>query len=178
MRVPSPEATAAPSPRQRQLLTLGHYLRTDAHPDVQSRSTSPRTSSTAARVALRRRVLHVIDYQRMDGLTLLPAAASERRAHADGSHLQPHADRSIRTLACDPKHTSVALPASSVARVRVRRGSRARPEHGVSHDAQLLIGDKVICEEPAGYPHQLDLGQAWKDLTECRSSRRGMGARR
>ena len=26
----------------------------------------------------------------------------------------------------------------------------------------LLIGDKVICEEPAGLPHQLDLGQAWK----------------
>jgi chorismate dehydratase len=29
----------------------------------------------------------------------------------------------------------------------------------------LLIGDKVVCEEPQGLPHQLDLGEAWKRLT-------------
>ena len=32
-------------------------------------------------------------------------------------------------------------------------------------DAQLLIGDKVVCEEPRGYEHQVDLGGAWKEMT-------------
>jgi len=31
--------------------------------------------------------------------------------------------------------------------------------------AHLLIGDKVVCEEPPDMPHQLDLGAAWKELT-------------
>jgi len=29
----------------------------------------------------------------------------------------------------------------------------------------LLIGDKVVCQEPPDHPHQLDLGSAWKKLT-------------
>jgi len=35
-------------------------------------------------------------------------------------------------------------------------------------DAVLLIGDKVVVDQPsrAMYPHQLDLGQAWKELTD------------
>jgi chorismate dehydratase len=61
----------------------------------------------------------------------------------------------------------------ALARVVLSRAYGLRPEFlqldrdcaGASPDAQLLIGDKVICEEPAGYPHQLDLGEAWKDLT-------------
>ena len=38
---------------------------------------------------------------------------------------------------------------------------------GAGEDGQikLLIGDKVVCEEPAGYPFQLDLGEAWYRLT-------------
>jgi chorismate dehydratase len=32
-------------------------------------------------------------------------------------------------------------------------------------DARLLIGDKVVCEEPAGFEHQIDLGSAWRELT-------------
>jgi len=28
-----------------------------------------------------------------------------------------------------------------------------------------LIGDKVVCEEPVGYDHQIDLGAAWKAMT-------------
>jgi chorismate dehydratase len=32
-------------------------------------------------------------------------------------------------------------------------------------EARLLIGDKVVCEEPPGFEHQLDLGSAWKNLT-------------
>jgi chorismate dehydratase len=35
----------------------------------------------------------------------------------------------------------------------------------LNSEALLLIGDKVVCEEPAGFEHQLDLGQAWKELT-------------
>src|SRR6185369_1927725 len=32
-------------------------------------------------------------------------------------------------------------------------------------DAKLLIGDKVVCEEPPGFEHQIDLGSAWRELT-------------
>ncbi len=39
-------------------------------------------------------------------------------------------------------------------------GTRTQP-----CDARLLIGDKVVCEEPAGLEHQLDLGAAWKEMT-------------
>ena len=72
-------------------------------------------------------------------------------------------------LACDTdSHTSVAL-----ARVILAERYGIRPEftelpvgadapHGA---ARLLIGDKVICEEPAGLPYQLDLGEAWKEMT-------------
>jgi chorismate dehydratase len=79
----------------------------------------------------------------------------------------------IRTLACDTdSHTSVAL-----ARILLAERYGVRPEfvpldrvtarHGSpSPDtARLLIGDKVVCEEPAGLPHQLDLGEEWKHLT-------------
>jgi chorismate dehydratase len=114
-------------------------------------------------------LLPVIDYQRMDGLTLLPAGGIGSDGHTLTVRIFSRAPiEDIRTLACDPdSHTSVAL-----ARVVLSRAYGLRPEFaelkrdgGASHDAQLLIGDKVICEEPAGYPHQLDLGEAWKDLT-------------
>ena len=32
-------------------------------------------------------------------------------------------------------------------------------------EARLLIGDKVVCEEPPGFEYQLDLGAAWKEMT-------------
>lgn len=34
-------------------------------------------------------------------------------------------------------------------------------------ESMLLIGDKVVCDSPPGerYPHQLDLGEAWKRVT-------------
>src|SRR5665213_4630797 len=41
----------------------------------------------------------------------------------------------------------------------------AGPRIAGNKTARLLIGDKVVCDEPAGLPHQLDLGGAWKDLT-------------
>ena len=42
----------------------------------------------------------------------------------------------------------------------------------------LLIGDKVVCEEPCGFDDQLDLGAAWKampaDLSRPRLGDRGL----
>ncbi len=114
-------------------------------------------------------LLPVIDYQRMDGLRLLTAGG----IGCDGPTLTvrifsrtPIA--SIRSLACDTdSHTSVAL-----ARIVLAELYKLRPAFLDLHrqddpacDAKLLIGDKVVCEEPAGMEHQLDLGAAWKELT-------------
>ncbi len=83
----------------------------------------------------------------------------------------------IRTLATDTdSHTSVAL-----ARIILKKIHNASPavvdcnarEMLTSDDPQswpesvLLIGDKVVTASPPPglYPHQIDLGQAWLDLT-------------
>lgn len=114
-------------------------------------------------------LLPVIDYQRLDGLRILPAGG----IGSDGETLTVRIfsrgpiDR-IRSLACDPdSHTSVAL-----AHILLAERFNARPEfvdlrdaHRDACEAMLLIGDKVVCEAPVGYEHQLDLGQAWKELT-------------
>ena len=115
-------------------------------------------------------LLPVIDYQRLENLTIIPAGG----IGSDGATLTvrifsrvPIAQ--IRTLACDPdSHTSVAL-----ARIILARRHNLRPEFtDLSRasdtdptQARLLIGDKVVCEGPRGYPHQLDLGDEWKSLT-------------
>ena len=115
-------------------------------------------------------LLPVIDYQRMEGLRLLTAGG----IGCDGPTLTvrifsrvPIGD--VRTLACDTdSHTSVAL-----ARVVLAEAYGVTPEfvplsrnpHTEWSTARLLIGDKVVSEEPAGFPHQLDLGEAWKRLT-------------
>jgi chorismate dehydratase len=113
------------------------------------------------------------DYQRMEGLRLLTAGG----IGCDGPTLTVRIFSRVpielvKTLACDTdSHTSVGL-----ARVLFAELYGAVPEmvplssatlRGAadSSAAQLLIGDKVVCEEPAGFPHQLDLGEAWKRLT-------------
>ena len=115
-------------------------------------------------------LLPVIDYQRMEGLRLLMAGG----IGCDGPTLTVRIFSrvpidEVRTLACDTdSHTSVAL-----ARVVLAETYGATPEfvpltdqaHAASSTARLLIGDKVVSEEPAGFPHQLDLGEAWKRLT-------------
>src|SRR5687768_5569296 len=115
-------------------------------------------------------LLPVIDYQRMPGLRLLTSGG----IGCDGPTLTVRVFSAvpverIRTLACDTdSHTSVAL-----ARVVLAERHGVRPEFiplegaatGHAPDAaRLLIGDKVVCEEPAGLPHQLDLGEEWKCL--------------
>ncbi len=115
-------------------------------------------------------LLPVVDYQRLPGLRVLTAGG----IGCDGPTLTVRlfSKRPIeqtRVLACDTdSHTSVAL-----ARVVLAERFGLRPEFvdlplglaAPNDAAQLLIGDKVICEEPAGLHYQLDLGEAWKELT-------------
>lgn len=53
------------------------------------------------------------------------------------------------------------------ARERVAVGRRDEADDGEWPEAVLLIGDKVVTDSPAAvrYPHSLDLGEAWRDLT-------------
>lgn len=114
-------------------------------------------------------LLPVIDYQRMDGLRLITSGGI-------GSHDQTLTVRifsrvpieQVRTLACDTdSHTSVALARVLFAeyfKQMPKMVDRGQPA-AASAEAVLLIGDKVVCEEPAGFPHQLDLGVAWKQMT-------------
>jgi chorismate dehydratase len=114
-------------------------------------------------------LLPVIDYQRLDDLRVVPAGG----IGSDGKTLTvrifsrcPIAD--IRVLACDPdSHTSVAL-----ARILLGEKTGRTPAlielHDApdnAYDAMLLIGDKVVCDAPVGYSHDLDLGEAWKEMT-------------
>jgi chorismate dehydratase len=114
-------------------------------------------------------LLPVIDYQRLDGLCVVPSGG----IGSDGETLTVRIFsrtpiRQIQTLACDVEsHTSVAL-----AKIVLAEQFGIRPEFvelsktsRESQAARLLIGDKVVCEEPAGFEHQLDLGAAWKKLT-------------
>ncbi|HEY7091036.1 MAG TPA: menaquinone biosynthesis protein [Tepidisphaeraceae bacterium] len=114
-------------------------------------------------------LLPVIDYQRLPGLKIVPAGG----IGCDGTTLTVRifAQRpieTIRTLACDSdSHTSVAL-----ARIILAEKHGTRPEFvelskaaGRPDEARLLIGDKVVCEEPPGFEYQYDLGAEWKQLT-------------
>jgi chorismate dehydratase len=114
-------------------------------------------------------LLPAIDYQRMDGLRVVPSGG----IGSDGTTLTVRIFSAvpieqIRTLACDAdSHTSVAL-----ARILLAERHQCAPEFIVKDsramagcDARLLIGDKVVCEEPENMPFQLDLGEGWKALT-------------
>ncbi|HEV7300194.1 MAG TPA: menaquinone biosynthesis protein [Tepidisphaeraceae bacterium] len=112
-------------------------------------------------------LLPVIDYQSMGGLQIVPAGG----IGCDGPTLTVRIFsrvpfEQIESLACDVEsHTSVGL-----ARVILAERYGLRPEivpldRARSPQTLLLIGDKVVCEEPVGYAHQLDLGEAWKQLT-------------
>ncbi len=112
-------------------------------------------------------LLPVIDYQRMENLCVVPAGGigSEEQTLTVRIFSKRPIEQ-IQTLACDTdSHTSVAL-----ARIILAEKFHIHPElvpldRAKTDDARLLIGDKVICEEPQGFPHQLDLGEAWRQLT-------------
>jgi chorismate dehydratase len=114
-------------------------------------------------------LLPVIDYQRMEGLRLLTSGG----IGCDGATLtvrlfSPQPLERTRVVACDrDSHTSVAL-----ARVIFAELYGIRPEfvdldlsNPPTDEAILLIGDKVVLEEPKGLEYQLDLGEAWKQMT-------------
>jgi chorismate dehydratase len=85
-------------------------------------------------------------------------------------------DRIRRVHVDSDSHTSVAL-----LRVLMQQRHGLRPElveykrpraarlddHSQNREAMLLIGDKVVTSAPPAehYPHQVDLGEAWKTLT-------------
>lgn len=79
-------------------------------------------------------------------------------------------DRVERIAVDGDSHTSVALLAVLLDALWGRRPALT-PMPGAADDdpceALLLIGDKVVtCEPPAArFPHQLDLGEAWRELT-------------
>lgn len=119
----------------------------------------------AADIAL----LPTIDYQSLENLRVIPAAG----IGCDGPTLTVRLFARVpigrvTRVACDVEsHTSVAL-----AKVLFANLWKCDPEFvPITHssdderEAILLIGDKVICEPPADRPVQIDLGEAWKQLT-------------
>jgi chorismate dehydratase len=115
-------------------------------------------------------LLPVIDYLGTPGLKLVPSGG----IGSDGETLTVRIFSrrpidQIDRLACDPdSHTSVALARVLLAE---RYGRRPRltdltvEAAAGGADALLLIGDKVVCEEPRGFAHQFDLGRLWNEMT-------------
>ncbi len=114
-------------------------------------------------------LLPVIDYQRLAGLKVVPSGG----IGSDGPTLtvrifSPSPLSKIESLACDVEsHTSVVLAQIilkqkwNLCRRFWTSTDRAKTQTVV---AVLLIGDKVITDPP-GMEHQMDLGEAWKELT-------------
>lgn len=111
-------------------------------------------------------LLPVIDYQRLPGLRIVPAGG----IGCDGPTLtvrifSPVPIEQIQTLAVDTEsHTSIVL-----AQIILARSFGITPElvdlRAPGNTPMLLIGDKVVTHAPTQMPHQLDLGDAWKELT-------------
>ncbi len=82
-----------------------------------------------------------------------------------------HADTDSHTSACLCQvilaRTGAGVPALVDFDARERYAVSGGADDGQWPQAMLLIGDKVITDPPPSdlYPFQLDLGQAWKDLT-------------
>ena len=115
-------------------------------------------------------LLPVIDYQRLEGLRVIPVGG----IGCDGPTLTVRIFskaplEQTETLLCDTdSHTSVALARVILAERYGRRPTFVDLSHDLARDPslpRLLIGDKVITDEPPDCPHQVDLGQAWKELT-------------
>ena len=126
----------------------------------------------------------IIDYQRSsEPLALVPCGM----IGCDGPTLTVRlfsrvALDKIRTIHADiESHTSVSLARVLVAReaggvpgvvdfdADAHRAMRAADANGAGEwpEAILLIGDKVVTDSPPAihYPHQVDLGEAWKAWT-------------
>jgi chorismate dehydratase len=115
-------------------------------------------------------LLPVIDYQRHEGLKIIPSGG----IGCDGPTLtvrifSPVPIEQIQTLACDiDSHTSVALAQVVLAErwgIRPKLAGFSGPNDAAPDAAILLIGDKVVCGNPPQMDYQLDLGAAWKEVT-------------
>lgn len=172
-------ATLSRPPASKNLLRVGSVSFLNAKPLIHGLESADHVKLSLAvpsklleglkSAALDIALLPVIDYQRMEGLCIVPSGG----IGCDGETLTvrifskcPMTE--IKTLACDPdSHTSVALARVIFAE---QYGMSPRFVDWTRHeeqpcDAKLLIGDKVVCEEPPGFEHQIDLGSAWKALT-------------
>ncbi len=114
-------------------------------------------------------LLPTIDLQRMPNLCVIPGSG----IGCDGPTLTVRLyarrpfDQITHVAADTDSHTSVALSKIVFAHIFKTTPGYA-PLHdrtGRDDEALLLIGDKVVTDEPADYPIQLDLGEAWKQLT-------------
>lgn len=114
-------------------------------------------------------LLPVIDFQHFPGLRVLACTG----IGCDGPTLTVRLFSrtpisQTRILAVDSdSHTSVVL-----ARLILKHRFNLDPElipltHAQDQpcETRLLIGDKVVTAPPEGFVHQLDLGEAWKQLT-------------
>lgn len=133
-------------------------------------------------------LLSTIDFQRLrfpgesdPGLCMVPAGM----IGCDGPTLTVRLfsavpfERVTRLHADIDSHTSVALARIVLAErfgsrpevidfdADAERLARAGAEHRPWPESVLLIGDKVVTDAPPQdrYPYQLDLGEAWKELT-------------
>jgi len=114
-------------------------------------------------------LLPVIDLQRLDSTTILPVGG----IGCDGPTLTVRlfSKRPLEqttTVAADVEsHTSVILSRIIFAKRFGIAPNYVDLQHTSISPAEtcLLIGDKVITQEPSDMPFQLDLGQAWKELT-------------
>ena len=111
-------------------------------------------------------LLPVIDYQRLPGLTVIPAGG----IGCDGPTLtvrlfSPTPIERTRVLAVDgDSHTSVALARVVLSRVYGLMPEVVPLDRADADATRLLIGDKVITAAP-DLPYQVDLGEAWKTMT-------------
>jgi chorismate dehydratase len=114
-------------------------------------------------------LLPVIDLLRLEGARIIPAGG----IGCDGPTLTVRVFSrvpldEVTELACDVEsHTSVALARVLLAEVYGTRPEFKAYRAGETSEPEtiLIIGDKVVCDEPQDYPHQMDLGEAWKRLT-------------
>jgi chorismate dehydratase len=118
----------------------------------------------------------IIDFQRAEEkLCLLPVGgiASDGPTLTVRVFSQVPLDR-LETVHVDgDSHTSVALlqvicaEAYGLRPVLEPLTPGRKATNGDTPQSLLLIGDKVVRDEPSRevYPHQLDLGRAWKELT-------------
>ncbi len=112
----------------------------------------------------------VIDYHRSAApLVIVPVGAigSDGPTFTVRLYSRTPIERVTTVHADTDSHTSVALLRVLLDAVYGLRPEVVDYEAGTRPDAMLLIGDKVVTASPRAveYPHQLDLGEAWKRHT-------------